>query len=485
MNTFSYQSVHEVRCLILSAEIKKGLEPMSGSSPLSAASRRSHAVQQRASRTGKTLAVVPARPGDYPATLHFLASIFRGHSPAEFRASVEDPTHEPGDRLLLKRGHDILGHALITHRAVRLGRSVVSAAGLQGLATEPDLRGQGFGALLLRRAERCMIDEGHALGLLATARPEFFARFGWVPCGRRNRYSANVCKILSVLAAKGLYPKIRKPLDIRPLRRMEIPEVAEIYRANVLQCHGPLERSEAYWQWLVSRGAHDEFLVAIDRRNGRRSSSGNDAIVGYAVLTSERIVELFTMPDHAKAGIQLLSRACGEAIERSVDTLRIDLAPQHRLTRVLKAADAVSLTGSSRRHKMLMAKVLCPERMLQSLAGELLNRAVAAGLPLPLDFGLAVDNQKYRLSIDSDMPGSGNGHPPAGRPASVATGSIGRSYLRIDPLRLTELLLGQVDWNSPGDIELSTKLAEQTATVLFPQQTLWRPLFDDLPAKGR
>jgi GNAT superfamily N-acetyltransferase len=350
----------------------------------------------------------------------------------------------------------------------------------------PDIRGQGFGSLLLRRAERHMVEEGHAAGLLATSHPEFFARFGWVPCGRRSQYNANVCRILSVLSAKGLYPKIRKPLDIRPLRRMELPAVAELYRMNVQQRYGPLERSDDYWQWLVNRGAFDEFLVAIDRRSARRSSRSEDALVGYAVLKDHRIVELFTLPDHSKAGIQLLSRACGEAIERGIDTLRIDLAPKHRLNRVLKAAGATRGSGGSRHEEVLMAKVLCPERMLQQLNVELLDRAVTGGLPLPLDFGLAVDADKYQLSIDTEANGSangsGNGEPRVSHTCRVTTGSIGRSYLRLDRSQLTQLLMGQISWDSPGSMEISTKLAEQAATVLFPRHTLWRPLFDDLTA---
>lgn len=458
---------------------------MSGSTRLSGASSQRRVVRQRAGRTGKCLAVAPARPGDYPATQSFLGSVFRGSTPAEFRATIEDPTHEPGDRLLLKRGHEVLGHALVTHRTMWLGPTVVSAAGLQALATAPVLQRQGFGALLLRRAERHMVDEGHSLGLLATTLPEFFARFGWVACGRRNEYGACVCKVLSVLAAKGLYPKIRKPLDIRPLRRMEISRVAEIYRLNVWQRRGPLERSEAYWQWLVNRGAYHEFLVAIDRRGMRRSSSSDAPIVGYAVLRGDRIVELFTLPDHGSAGVQLLSRVCGEAIERGVDTLRIDLAPRHPLTRLLKSAGALKLDGGCQRGETLMAKVLCPEQMIERLGTDLASRAAAAELPLPLDFGLAVGNQKYRLSIDSDSSDTADGQASLPRPASVATGSIGRSYLRLDPGQLTRLLLSQFDWNSASGSEPSTRLARQAATALFPYRTLWRPVFDDLPSVGR
>lgn len=443
---------------------------MSRESSLSSTSLRREGVRKRPART-KSALVVPARPGDHAAVLHFLTSVLRGPSPAEFRATMEDPCHEPGDRLLVKRGHEVLGHVLVTHRAIRLGGTVVPAAGLQGLAVAPDLRGQGFGTLLLRRAERRMVDEGHALGLLATAVPAFFERFGWTPCGRRNQYSICVCKVLSVLAAEGLHPKIRKPLDIRPLRRMEVGQVAGIYRLNTAWQHGPVERSEAYWQWLVNRHAYDSLLVAIDNRDPRRQSPDQARIVGYAVLAGERIVEIFALPGHDKAPIQLLARACGEAIERGIDTLRVELAPGHPLGRLLEAAGGVHVAARCRRDEVLMAKVLSPDEMLRQLGSQLRQRAIAAEIPLPLDFGLAVNTQKCRISIDAAA-------------VEVTAGSLGRSYLRTTPPRLTHILLGQVDWNSPHGIERSTRLAEQAAAAMFPPQTLWRPLLDDLPAGG-
>ncbi len=324
-----------------------------------------------------------------------------------------------------------------------------------------------------------MMEAGDVLGLLSTTIPGYFARLGWAPCGRNHVYRACVCEVLSVLASKGLYPRIPHPLDIRPLRRMEVDQVAQVYRSAVARQHGPLKRSEAHWHWLVNRGAYDTFLVAIETRGARHSEQGKKRIVGYAVLVGNDVVELFTLPDHSRAAIELLSRACADAMECGVDSLRIHLAPRDGVTRLLRAAAATRQDTRSGKGEVLMAKVLRPELMLRHLRPDLRNRAIEAHLPIPLDFGLAADRQKFRLSIDS------SGADGASGSLGVASGSIGRSYLRTRPSRLAQLLLGQVNWKQPKEMEFSSQLAEQAARTLFPRQAFWHPPFDDLPARGQ
>ena len=323
------------------------------------------------------------------------------------------------------------------------------------------------------------MEAGDALALLSTTIPEYYAQLGWASCGRNDVYRVSVCEVLSVLASKGLYPRIPHPLDIRPMRRMEVDQVAKVYRTAVARQHGPLERSEAYWHWLINRGAYDTFLVAIDARGTRRSEQGAKKIVGYAVLAGNDVVELLTLPNHNRAAIELLSRACADAMECGIDSLRIHIAPRDRVIRVLRAAAATRPDMRSRKGEVLMAKVLRPELMLDHLRHDLKDRAIEANLPMPLDFGLAADHQKYRLSIDSASADGASGS------LGVASGSIGRSYLRTRPSQLAPLLLGQVDWKKPEDMEFSSQLAERAARALFPRQAFWHPPFDDLPARGQ
>src|SRR5215207_11131755 len=46
--------------------------------------------------------LVPARAGDHAAIHHLLLSQFRGPSPLEFQAQLDEPLYEPTDRLLVK-----------------------------------------------------------------------------------------------------------------------------------------------------------------------------------------------------------------------------------------------------------------------------------------------------------------------------------------------------------------------------------------------
>ncbi len=459
---------------------------MSGSTPLSATTR-SLTASKSLRRIGKPIAIVSARTADDVSALHFLNSVFHGPSPGEFKASLEDPYYESRDRLLIKGGRQIYGHVQITCRAMHLGRAVIPVAGLRWLATAPEIRGRGLGAVLLRRAERLMVERGAAVGLLSTTQPAFFRKAGWIDCGDRNRWIAGVWQILAVLAQTDDYPKIRRPLDIRPVRRMEILDLARIYRLNTDGTYGPLERTEAYWHWLVNRKAYDEILVAIDWGKHRSRATSPPGIVGYAVLKAGQVLELMTAPDHRKSGVQLLCRACGEAIEQGIDTLSIHLAEGHSLSSLLQQAGAALSVGHPRRCEVLMAKLLCPDRMLQRLSVELLDCARREGLGLPLELGFAVENRKYQLSLAPPPREPDQCDGRALTAASGDSGSVGRSYLRLDSTAFSQLLLGTIK-GAPGAlvaVEASTKLARDTAAALFPGHFLWRPPLDDLPAGAR
>ena len=112
-------------------------------------------------------------------------------------------------------------------------------------------------------------------------------------------------------------------IQVRPWRRWEEDAIARVYRQSLPGSYGLLERSRPYWHWLLERRAYDQFYVALDGPDLWDLKESSTRLVGYAAIKGEKIVELVTAPDRRKAAMELLARACGDAIEQ--DHRRISL----------------------------------------------------------------------------------------------------------------------------------------------------------------
>ena len=252
---------------------------------------------------------------------------------------------------------------------------------------------------------------------------------------------------------------------------MELEALLRIYNQNLLGKFGPLQRTEAYWKWLIHREAYDQICVALDGPDLLELEETHAPIVGYAVTRGERIVELLTAPGHPAVTPQLLARTCRDVIEHGRHVVRLDAPPNSRVDKLFRAAGNAG-DRETDPNQILMVKLLDPSKSLRALAGQLRDRAERAKLPWPVELGLLVDGKKYRLAITR-------------RGAEVTTGNIGRSYLRLNVADLTRLVLGQLDWDQAipdGQVKASTNIALNAGRALFPKLPLWCPPLDDLPA---
>lgn len=438
--------------------------------PLSARSTRRRLAGPRLH-----LPVVSAGAADHAAVYYFLASVFQQPSRAEFLASLEDPFYEPHDRLLVRQGSQIVGHVHLTHRVMQFGAEQLPVAGLAWLGTSPDSRGQGLGSRLLLAAERHLAQSGALVGFLRTTVPHFFRRFGWALCGRHDYSRADARAVIAGLLDRGLIRRRRRRLQIRPWRRWEQAALVRIYNQNLEGAYGPLERTEAYWQWLVRRQAYDQIYVALDGPELLELEEISTRIVGYAVTRGEKILELFSAPDHRRAVAELLARTCRDAIEHGRHTVLLHAPAGSSLHKVFGRAGGFRHHHESDRGEVYMARLLDPLRLLLRRCGEFARRAEEAGLPRPLELGLLVDGKKYQLEITRQG-------------ARAVSRHLGRSYLRLNVADFTRMLLGQLDWQqalSEGRVEVSTGLARTAGPVLFPRLPLWRPPLDDLLAQGQ
>lgn len=436
--------------------------------------------RKRPGRRRVRLPVIPAGGGDHAAIFYFLTAVFQGPTRAEFRASLEDPFYEPNDRLLIKRGTRIIAHAHLTHRVMQFGPVQIPVAGLDWLATLPEHRGLGHGDRLLCAAERQMVESGAMVGLLRTSVPHFFRRTGWAVCGRHNYSRADARAVLARLLDRrldrapdrSLGKRRRRRLQIRPWRRWEQAALLRIYNQNLENAYGPIQRTEAYWQWLVRRQAYDQIYVALDGPDLLELEEINTRIVGYAVTKADRIVEILSAPDRRKASADLLARACGDAIEQDRHTVLLHGPAGNPLHKVLRKAGGVRHHHESDQGEVYMARLLQPLELLRLLRGHLHRRAEEAGLPRPLELGLLIEGKKFRLDVNPQS-------------VQVVSRRLGQSYLHLNVADFTRMVLGQLDWPralADRRVEASSPQAAETGKVLFPRLPLWRPPLDDLSA---
>jgi predicted acetyltransferase len=415
--------------------------------------------------------LVLGRSGDHAAVYHALLAIFQGPSRDEFHAQAEDPFYEPTNRLLVKRGYRVLSHLQLTHRTMRFGSLACPVAGFHWLGTLPEFRGQGFAAQLLHEADRQAVASGAVLGLLRTCIPRYFHRAGWALCGR---HCFSQAKAREVLARLHNEDRVRqsKPLNIRLWRHVEMPALMRIYQQNTQRSYGPLERTEAYWRWLIGRKAYDSLLVALDGPDKLELDETIAPIVGYAVLRQERVVELLSAPNHPTANQQLLVRACSDAIEHDRQDLVLSAPPNHVLHRLVVAAGGAHHHQEANQNEVYMVKIFDPLKFLGLLSPQLESRARQARLPRGTELGLQVDGAKWRLVYTSHG-------------FRVRTGKLGRSYLTMNRAEFARLVLGHGlvrETAFSGRLLSSTRSALDLADLLFPHLPLWQPSWDDLPA---
>ncbi len=423
-----------------------------------------------------------ATAGDHSLIHRFLVSVLQKPSLTEFQAQLEEPSYEPANRLLIKSGNQILAHLRIMHREMHFGHLVLPVGLIADVVTLPEYRRHGCATALLAAARKILLRDGAVLGLLATNLPRFYQRRGWIVCGRHCYSTAGPREILSHLHGReaersGVQEAVwkatsRKPYNIRLWRHVELAALKRLYGENTHIAYGSLVRSDAYWRWLVGRGGNHRVYVAIDGPDKLELDDSLSPIVGYAAAREGRIVEIMCSPDHPEASVQLLGRACGDAIEKDFLQVRVDAAPREPLHQLLVQAGAVYRHHEADQGMVFMANIFKPRRFLKLIGRDLGQRAKVAGLPRPCQLGLLINNEKYRLSVSR-------------RNVELTPGALGRSYVKCSLYDVNQLLLGHLDVRDAvdaGRLTVSTHVALDMADALFPRLPFWRPPWDELPA---
>ena len=425
--------------------------------------------------------LVPATTGDHAAIYRLLLSVGQAPSPGEFQHQLEYPQYHPGQRLLLRRGNQLLGHVRTIPGVYRFGPLQLPFLQLADLALLPEYRLHGYAASLLEAAEHLAARLGARGCIARTQDCDFFQqRHGWFPMPGHCYSTAGAREILSELAAteppraEPFETKPRpQPLNIRLWRHVELEALMRLYESATEGTAGALARTPAYWRWLINRRGYDRVYVVLEGAQKLGADDANSSIVGYAVADEGRIAELVTAPGQEQAARQLLARACGDAIERDFHTVRLDAPAQHPLHSLFQAARG----SRHRRHAtdghVLLAKLFDPMRMLSEMRSTLFENHCQAGGGREARIGLSIDGEKYCVEINQ-------------RQLRIGRGQLGRSYLACSSPDLAQLILGAVSLNEAVQQERvlgSTRIALEAAAAILPKVSLWIPPWDQLGSK--
>jgi predicted acetyltransferase len=418
-------------------------------------------------------------------------SVFHGPSVAEFHAQLDEPSYRPADRLIVKDHDEIVAHVRVSEQSVQLDSMVLPAARFMDLATAPEYRGRGLATALVTTAERAAAEQGALIGLTRTRAPKLFARLGWSVCGRHYYSAAAPRAVLAELGttascepeqpeppALDLGQDRRQSLAARPLRRIELPALVRLYDQNLVGKFGWPARSEAYWEWLLARGACDRVYIAATMPEPSDLRGLLNSIVGYMFVRQCRIVEVVTAAGREDAASCLLARACADASEEGEWLMRCDTPPGHALHPLFQRARGRIVSSQHHDGELFMAKLLDPLNALRLMVGLLWRRAVAADLQRPAELGIDVLSgdsrgivERYRLHIGRRM-------------ARITTGGPSRHRISVRTSDLASLILGDIGadkMTGSGRLKASSVAARRMAAALFPTGPWWRPPLDDLP----
>jgi len=410
--------------------------------------------------------VAPARAGDQSEILQLLSGLPQPPSKAEFHAAVDHPDHDSANRLVARLAGRIVGHVEVMPRSVLVGDVPLAAAVIDRVAVLPECRGAGHGQQLVRAAEERMREIGATVALSRTRIAPSFHELGWSVLGRDCATPGRPTEILARLLEGP--QRGGEPVTMRQWRHVELPAILRIYKQNASRFVGPQDRSENYSRWLVSRGAFDSILVALVGQDRYDLHETTARIVGYAIQSGNRVLELLADPEFPGLEREILARVCAEAIENDRQEIVYESSASDPLHEAVVGGSANVQSGD----RMVVAKLFKPLELLRALAPAVAARMAAAGIRETVELGIDAPNFRGSIIV-------------ADGKATVQPGRVGRSYLRIAEDELARLLLHQCDpaeAAEAGRLEASTQMAVKLAGQLFPRLPLWCPMWDDLPA---
>ncbi|MCA9214796.1 MAG: GNAT family N-acetyltransferase [Planctomycetales bacterium] len=425
-----------------------GYEIPSVASPnIRSSSRVRDRISNGIANSNPSQTAVAANSGDHPLLLKFLTQQQVVHI-AEFQQTLDSPGYEPSNRFLVRNRGEIVAHIRVIPRELRFGRSTLSTYHLSELAMLPEYRQAGCMRMLLAAARQKAAANRIALITADSKRPEILRRMGWAIITTGTNVTTSPHSLLSTLEElDATSPNMRwkDKYEIRPLRFVDQPAMAEMYEASSRLHVGMRKRTHEDWLWLMGRRGFNRSFVAIRKA----TNSSPEKVVGYCLLRDNQVVELISDRDHALSMLALLRRACADVVERGVHSIVIlaDSAPDL----ALEGFRSVDIPSS------LAACVPSAYDFLKPMKAELGARALANGAKPETKIGFSSGTETVSLEVTKAK-------------LKLKRNEQVNSRIQVSPSMMTRLALGSIDLShihDAEDISSTTKGAIEAAQAIF------------------
>lgn len=290
-----------------------------------------------------------ARPGDLPALPAFFAAAGGGPAAAELAVQWDAPEALAPRRVLASRGPQVVGHLQFSLLPIAAGPQRVLAAICSHRTILPEHFSRALAAGLLAEAEAKAREAGAAVAILADA--SWAAGGSWRLLPAERRWTVSAARLLArIEALRRDANQARPSLLVRPWRMVELDALMRIHAARAGNRPGACVRDEERWSWLLTRQAHDRVYLALEGRDRGTFDDINRRVRAYLTLRGQQVVELAGERGWEGALLDLVARACGDALESREGTISYEGAADDPLGTLFgSAGDAAASEPLPRR----------------------------------------------------------------------------------------------------------------------------------------
>ncbi len=157
-----------------------------------------------------------------------------------------DPYFDPRNKYALKIDTKIVSCLTVVDRECWIGGALVRVAGIAGVSTRKEFRGQGLAGLLLAETVRDLTARGFHLSALFPILRDFYRRYGWETAG--NQVTAGTLE--APVAAD------TSEVEVGPATEADTAALARLYnlaaRGRAMRC----ARDGKRWRYLLNLAPH-------------------------------------------------------------------------------------------------------------------------------------------------------------------------------------------------------------------------------------